>query len=131
MIDQKLRIYAKQTVKKIFIVVICFLSQRTPGNISHSVNSMFCQLSRISLAHPPEIRQRAVIPESAAVGHLIQPGDPHPVFICRDMLCPNIHSRLAQIQVRPDTGSGSDPCIFKNIQNDLSGQFPGGKPISL
>lgn len=81
---------------------------------------------RHSPSHPPEISQRTVVPEQTAIAHFIQLGNPHPVFICRDMLGFDVHGDLGEIEIGSDPRRRSDAGGFENIQNDGPGQLPSG-----
>ena len=71
MINEPLCIDPKQLIEQLFIPIIVCLSYGAPSNIPHSIQTVGLQLGRAAFAHPPEIRERPVVPKQAPLGHLI------------------------------------------------------------
>ena len=86
---------------------------------------MGLQLAGIASAHPPEISQRAVGPEGAAVAHFIKAGDAHPIFIGLNVLGPDVQRHLGQIEISSNPGSGGDASGAHHVQNHLHRQVIG------
>lgn len=62
-----------------------------------------------------------MIPEGAAVAHLVQLRNPDAVAIGGDVLGHDVHGDLAQIQIGADACRGRNAGGRQNIQNDLHG----------
>ena len=129
MIDQKLCVDAEQSIQKVFIMIICRFSQRTAGDIAHSKEPALFQLPGISSPDPPEVGERTMPPQLLPVGDFIQFGNTHAVLICRDMLCPDIHSHFTEIQIGTNSRGGSNAYSIKYIADHLYSQFPGSHLI--
>ena len=112
-------------------MVLSRFSDRAPGHIPHSVHPMGLQLIGIALAHPPEVGEGPVVPEEPPVGHLIQLGDAHSVLVRMDVLGHDVHSHLGQVQIGTHARCGGEAGGFQNVQDDGSGQLPGGHLISV
>ena len=125
MIDEQFRVYSEQLVEKIFIMIVCWLPDGAPGNITHGVHAVGFQLFRIAPAHTPEVCQWTVGPEGAAVAHFIKLRDADAVFIRGDMFRLDVHGNLTEIQVRADSRRGCDAGGLQHIQNHFHGQLPG------
>ena len=130
-IDQKLRIDAEHFIKKLFVVVIVWLSYGTAGDITHGIHALLLKLSGIAGPYPPEIRQRPVRPKLLPIGHLIQLRNPDSVCIRSGMLGQDIHGYLAQIQIRSDPGCSCNTCLPVNRANHFYGQLPGRLPVGM
>ena len=89
-VDNQLCAYAEHLIEKFLVVIIRRFPNGTSRNVPHCVQALFLQLLRVSLANSPEVRQRPVRPEAAAVGHLIQFRNPNAVPVGRDAFGPNI-----------------------------------------
>ena len=97
MVNEQLRIHPKQFVEQFLVVVVLSPAQRTPGNVAHGVQPLLFQLFGVPPANPPEIGERTMGPEVAAVAHLVQTGDANPIFVRLNVLGLNIHGHLGQI----------------------------------
>ena len=93
-IDQQLCIDTKQLIQKVFIIVIIFSAQRTPGNISHRIQILRMQLLLVARSYTPEIRQRFMVPQQSAITHLIKLRDPRSTLVRLHMLRFDIHCNL-------------------------------------
>ena len=131
MVDQQLRVDPEQLIEQVLIMVIAGLSDGTPGYISHGIESVLLQLLLIAPAHSPEVCQGPVGPEQAAVGHLIELGDPYPVPVCRNMFGDNIHGHLCQVHIGADSGCGSDTRLRQDITDNTAGQLMGTDGICI
>ena len=65
MVYQQLGINAKQFVQQLVI------AQRLPRHIAHRIHAMSCKFARYAFAYPPEFGYRLVVPQFAAIAHLI------------------------------------------------------------
>ena len=115
-VDQNLRVDPEQLVEQLLIVVICRLANGAPGDVPHGVQAVGLQPARVALAHPPEVRQRPVRPEQAAVALLRELGDADAVPVGPDMLGHDIHGNLGQIQVAPHSRRSGNAGGVQNIQ---------------
>ena len=131
MVDEQFRVDTKQFIEQFLVVIICRLPDRTPGNISHGVQAVGFQLGGIAFSHPPEVGERTVGPEGAAIAHLIQFCDADAVFIGGDMLRANVHGDLGQIQIRPNARRSSDTGRLQNVEDDFPGKFTGRQMVGL
>ena len=123
MVDEKLGIDTKQPVQQFLIIILLRLSDGTPGNIAHGIQPLSLQLRLIPLSYTPEIPQRPVIPQKPAVAPLVQRGDPHSIFIRRNVFGYNVHSHLAQIQIGSDSSRRRDSYSLLHVQDHFPGQF--------
>ena len=110
-------------------MVVVWLSDRAAGHVAHGVDPVFLQFSGIPLSYAPKIRQRPVIPQQAAVGHLVQLCDPRPVLVRLNVLGHDIHGHLAQIQVRADSRRGRNPGCLEHILHHLCRQLAGCEAV--
>ena len=69
-------------------------SNRTPCHIAHGIQSILIELPRIPGANPPKVRKRYMIPKLLPIRTLIKLCNPDTVFVCRNLLCHNIHCDL-------------------------------------
>ena len=120
-VDEQLRIHAKELIQH-FIVL-----HGLAGHIAHGEHPMLLQLSCITPADTPEVRERAVAPERAPIAHLVQFCDPDAVAVSRNMLCHDVHSDLAEVHVGADACRGRDARGGQNVQNDFHGELAGCK----
>ena len=90
-------------------------SQRAARNVSHRIQTVLLQLLLVAPSHPPEIRQRTVIPEQSAVTHLVQFCNAHTISIRLYMFCHNIERHFAQIEIGSDPGGCRDARLSKDI----------------
>ena len=88
---------------------------------------MFLQLFCIPVSNAPEIDQRPVFPQLAAIAHLVQLGDPHAVLIGRTMLGLNIHCDLGKIQVRADARCCRNAGRIEHIPQHFCGKLADRK----
>ncbi len=68
-------------------------------------------------------------PQQAAVAHLVQLRDAHPVPVGLDMLGDDIHRDLAQIEVTPDARGGGDAGRAQHVADDLLRQLARGQAV--
>ena len=102
MVDQDLPVNAEDPVEELLVL------QGAQGDIAHGVEMRVHQAAGFARAELPEIRERPVIPEQAAIGALVQLRDAHTVPIGRGLLRHNVHRHLGEVQVRPDAHRGRD-----------------------
>ena len=60
-----------------------------------------------------------MIPKLLAIAHLIKLRNSYTIFVCRNMLCNNIHSHFRKIHIAPHSCCCSYPCRRHNIQDNL------------
>ena len=118
MVDEQFRIHSKKLIKKLLPVI-----QRTTRHIAHGKQTVLFQLSGISSAYAPEVRQRPVRPQHFPVADFIQLCDAHAVFIGCDALSYNIHGDLAQVQIGSDPSGGCDAGFLKHFSDHHGGKF--------
>ena len=70
-------------------------------------------------------------PQILPVSPLVQLGNSDAVFIRLDVLGPNVHGNLGQVQIGPHPRRSGDAGGFQNIQNDGPGQLPGGHVVGV
>ena len=128
-VDEQLGIDPKNGIQQLLVVIILRPAQRAPGDISHGKEPVLFQLPGVPRPHPPEVRQRPVIPQLLPVALLRQLGDAHAVLIRRDMLGHNIHGHLAQIQIAADPGGGGDAGTAQHMLDHGHHQLPGGLAV--
>ena len=131
MVDEQFRIDTKQFIEQFLVVVVCGFADGAPGNISHGVQAVCLQLGGIAFSNPPEVGERTVGPEGAAIAHLIQFCDADAVFIGGDMLRANVHGDLGQIQIRPNARRSGDTGRLQNVEDDFPGKFTGRQMVGL
>ena len=70
-------------------------------------------------------------PEGAAIAHLIQFCDADAVLIRWDVLGPDVHGDLGQIQIRPNARRSGDTGRLQNVEDDFPGKFTGRQMVGL
>ena len=118
-VDQKLCIFSEKPIEQVFIF------DRAACDIPHREQSIFGKLSGIAVSDAPEVSERLMCPELLSECHFIEKSDAHAVFICREVLCYDIHCNLAEKKIRPDAGSSGDSCRIHDIENNFTGKFAG------
>ena len=124
-VDEELGVDAEQPVEQLLVVVFAGFPEGAAGDVAHGVKSGGFQLPGVALAHPPEVRQGAVIPELFPVAQLIQLGDADAVLIRRNVLRHDVHGHLAEVEVAADARRGGDAGGPQDIQNHGLRQLPG------
>ena len=110
-------------VEQFLIIEIFIFSERATGNVPHCTESYTVQLLGIPTPYSPKVRQGLVIPEFLPITHLIQFPDANAVFVRRDMLGNDVHGNLAEIKIRPDSGSRRNSGLPKYVLNHLFRKF--------
>ena len=131
MIDEQLRIDTEYPIQQLLIIILTGLPERASGNVTHRVESLFLEASRVAPTDPPEIRDRPVFPKLPPVAHLIELSNADSVLVSRHMFCDYIHRDLAQIEISPDTRSRSDSCLLQDLPNHGHGQLMRCHLVSL
>ena len=124
-VDEDFRVHPEQLVEQFLIAVFIRFPNGAPGDVSHGVHPVGLQLVSVSLAHPPEVGKGPVGPQLLPVTHLVQLGNAHPVLIRLDVLGPDVHGDLGQIQVGAHARRGGDAGGLEDVQDDGPGQLPG------
>ena len=130
MVDQEFRVHAEQFIEQFLVVVVGGFADGAPGNVPHGVEPLGLQLFGIARSHPPEVCEGAVIPQQAAVAHLVHGGDTNAALIRLGVLGPDIHGHLRQVQVGSNARRGGNAGGVQHIQHDLPGQLSGGELVS-
>ena len=123
MIDQKLRIDSKHSIQQILIIVITHSADGAAGDISHGKHSGGFQLFTVSCAHPPEVRQRLMVPQQFPIADLIQFCDPYAICIRFYVLGNNIHCHLTQIQICSDPRRDGQSLFLQDFCGNRGCQF--------
>ena len=118
-VNEKLRLHAERFIEQLLVIEIPALPERAAGNIAHRVHSQRFQPPHRARADTPEIRERPVAPEIAAVAHFVKLRNAHAVTVRRDVLCFNVHCDLAEIEIRPDARRGGDAGRMQHLAQDL------------
>ena len=113
MVDQQFCVLAEKFVKQVLIF------HRASGNIAHRKHSVFFELLCIASTDSPKVCERLVRPKLTAKLHLIQLCNANTVFICRNVLCHNIHRNFAEKKVCSNPGGCGDTGCLKHIQDHL------------
>ena len=115
MIDQEFCVHTEETVQKVLIGF---------GNILHGTDAEGIESSGDTGAHPPEIRERFVIPQSLPVTFFCEFPDK-----VRSMFGGDIQGNLSQIEISTDTTGGADADLFINVLHDTKPQVSGRKLV--
>ena len=118
MVDQQFCVDAEYFEQQLRVVVFMGLAQRTSCHIAHGVQADSLQPFGVSPAHPPKVRDWSMIPQKTAVAHFVQAGDSGAIGIRLGFLGQNIHSHLAQVQIRTQTGGGGDTGSLVYVPDD-------------
>ncbi len=122
-VDEQLGVDPEELVEQILVVVVGGFSNGAAGDIPHGVQPLGLQLSGVAPAHPPEVGERRVLPQEAAVAHLVQLRDPHPVLVRLYVLRHDVHGHLGEIQVGPDPRRGGDTGGVQHLPDHGHGQL--------
>ena len=118
-VNEQLRLNAERFIQQLFVIEIPAFPERAAGDIAHRMQPQRFQPPRRSRADAPEIRERPVAPELAAVTHLVQLGNTHAVTVRRNVLGFNVHRNLAEIEIRPNARRGGDAGRVQHLAQDL------------
>ena len=124
-VNEQLRVHAKEPVEQILAAAHPVLPHGTAGDVPHGEQPVGLQLPGIAPAHPPEVRQRTVRPQLAAVAQLRQFRHAHTVLVRRGVLGQNVQGHLAQVQVGADARRGGDAGLGEDLLDDGGGELPG------
>ena len=97
--------------------------------VPHSVDAMSFQPLDGAGASHPEIRQRSVVPQQIPVGLLVQLRNADTIFVCRDMLCHNVHGQLCKVEVGADACRCGDAGVVQHLPHHGHGKFMGAHVI--
>ena len=125
MVYQQFRIDTEQQIQQVLALY------GTTGNVAHCQDAVGCQPCGNAPAHAPEVRERHMLPQQMAVGHIVQFCDAHAVLVGRHFLGHYVHRHLAKIKVRADSGGGGDACLGQHLADDSHGQLVSGHPVVL
>ena len=122
-VDENFRIHAKNFIQTIFPV------DGKPCQIPHGVDAMgFQPLDGAGASHP-EIRQRSVVPQQIPVRLLVQFRNADTIFVCRDMLCHNVHGQLCEVEVGADTCRCGDAGVVQHLPHHGHGKLVGAHVV--
>ena len=105
MVYQQLGVHAEEFEQ------LHLVGERAACHVAHGHHAVGLQLAADAASHTPEICQRPVVPQQAAVAHLVHFGYAHPIFVGRYVLGHDVHSHLAQIEVGAYARRGGDACL--------------------
>ena len=128
-VDEELGVDAEHPVEQLLAVVFAGFPEGAAGDVAHGVEAGGFQLPGVALAHPPEVRQGAVIPELFSVTHFIQLGNTDAVLVRRNVLRHDVHGHLAEIEICTDARRGGDAGGSQDIQDHGLRQLTGGHPV--
>ena len=77
----------------------------------------------------PEIRQRAVVPQQIPIGLLVQLRNADTIFVCRDVLCHNVHRQLCKVEVGADACRCGDAGIGQHLPHHGHGKLVGAHVV--
>ncbi len=115
-VDEEFGIDAEEAVEEILIV------ERQACDVAHGADSVGCETVGDAVAYAPEVGQRSVVPEFAAIAHLIEFGDAHAVFVGSHLLGLYVHRDFAEIHVGADAGSGGDASFGEHVADHTHGE---------
>ena len=70
-----------------------------------------------------------MVPQQAAVAHLVHGRDTNAAFVRLSVLGPDIHGHLRQVQVGSNARRGGNAGGVQHVQYDLPGELSGGELI--
>ena len=100
-----------------------------PCQVPHGIDAVrFQPLDGAGTGHP-EIRQGSVIPQQIPIGLLIQFRNADTIFVCRDVLCHNVHGQLCKVEVSADACRCGDAGVVQHLPHHGHGKFMGAHVI--
>ena len=130
-VDEEFSVDAEHPIEQFFIVVFVRLADGASCNIPHGVDADGFQLFCITVPNAPEICQRAVRPKLLTVAHFVKLRNADAIFVRLDVLCHNVHSDLAEIEVAADACRGCDARGVQDVRDHNLCQLTGGHVVSL
>ena len=100
-----------------------------PCQVPHGVDAMSFQPLDGSGTGHPEIRQGSVVPQQIPIGLLIQFRNADTIFVCRDVLCHNVHGQLCKVEVGADACRCGDAGVVQHLPHHGHGKFMGAHVI--
>ena len=112
MVDEEFGIHPEEFEEEVLA------DDRHPCHVAHGVHAVGFEPLHGAPSDAPEVGQRAVGPQCAAVAFLVEAGNAHPVGIGRDVFGHDVHSHLAEIEVGADACRGGDARLLQHIAHD-------------
>ena len=122
-VDENFCIHAKNLIQPIFSV------DRKPCQIPHRINAVGFQLFHGAWACHPEIRQRAVVPQQIPVRLLVQLCNADTIFVCRNVLCYDVHGQLCKVEVGADACRCGDAGVVQHLPHHGHGKLVGAHVV--
>ncbi len=123
MVDENFRIHAENLIQTIFSV------DGKPCQVPHGVDAVgFQSLDGAGTSHP-EIRQRAMVPQQIPIGLLVQLCNADTIFVCRDVLCHNVHRQLCEVEVGADACRCGDAGVVQHLPHHSHGKLVGAHVV--
>ena len=105
--------------------------ERAARHVAHREHPVLFELLCVTPAHAPEVRERRVAPQLAAVAALVQLRNSHAVFVGGDVLGHDVHGDLAEIKVRPYPRRRRDAGGFEHVEDYLHRQVVRREAVGL
>ena len=122
-VDEQLGVDAEQAVERGLV------RHRAPRHVAHRPHPVFLQLVGVAVADAPEVRERAVRPETAAVGRLVQLRDADSVPVGGDVLRHDVHRHLGEIEVRADVRRGRNARLLEDALDEPHRELVGRQAV--
>jgi len=122
-VDENFRVHAENLIQTIFPV------DRKPCQVPHGVDTVsFQPLDRAGTGHP-KIRQRSVVPQQIPIGLLVQLCNADAIFVCRNVLCHNVHGQLCKVEVGADACRCGDSGVGQHLPHHGHGKLVGAHVV--
>ena len=122
-VDEKLGVDAEQAVER---VLVC---QRPPCHIAHRPHPVLLQPVGVAVADAPEVSERAMRPEAAAVGLLVQFRDADAVLVGGYVLRHDVHRHLGEIEVCADARRGCNASLLEDALDEPHRELMGRQAV--
>ena len=123
MVDENFCVHAEDLIQTIFPV------DGKPCQVPHRIDAVgFQPLDGAGACHP-EIRQRSVVPQQIPVGLLVQLRNADTIFVCRDVLCHNVHRQLCKVEVGADACRCGNAGVVQHLPHHGHGKLVGAHVV--
>ena len=123
MVDKDFCVHAKNLIQTIFSM------DGKPCQVPHGVDAVGFQPFDSAGASHPEIRQRAMVPQQIPVRLLVQLCNSDTIFVCRDVLCYNVHGQLCKVEVGADACRCGDAGVVQHLPHHGHGKLVGAHVV--
>ena len=124
-VDEQLGIDPEEGIEHFLI------AQGHAGDIPHGEHVVGIEPAGGAGGHHPEVRDRHMRPEQAAVALFVELGNAHPVPVRRGFFGDNVHGHLGQVKIGPNADRGRDAGGFQDIADERHGQIVRGAVIEV